>query len=211
MVEQLDSPLSIIQSRPFLTMALLVLLTIIRCRWGLTTLQVAMDSVYERKVQSLFFVLLLKFLSLIGTIFINLPSVMTVTVMTMTAVPRRMVVHRPQSIRINQRHHYRLLKKPITILNDVYLISRWCPTGHLYTTPIQHWMNLFRYHHHLRMAIPIGKNLIEPPSNILFTTTIAEPEVELTSTSIPGRDVENADASGWDSGYPQPLRFVPIA
>ena len=48
------------------------------------------------------------------------------------------------------------------------------------------------------------------PTNTLFTA-VAEPEVELTSTAIPGRDVENADASGWDSGYPQPLRFVPIA
>ena len=59
------------------------------------------------------------------------------------------------------------------------------------------------------MAIPIGKNLIEPPSNILFTTTIAEPEVELTSTAISGGDEENVSA--WNSGYPQLLRFVSIA
>jgi hypothetical protein len=40
-------------------------------------------------------------------------------------------------------------------------------------------------------------------------TAGAEPEVGLTSTAIPGRREENVNV--WDSGYPQPLRFVPIA
>ena len=47
------------------------------------------------------------------------------------------------------------------------------------------------------------------PVNALSFTAGAEPEVELTSTPIPGRREENV--SVWDSGYPQPLRFVPIA
>ena len=46
------------------------------------------------------------------------------------------------------------------------------------------------------------------PANTLFTA-VAEPEVEIASTAIPGRHEENV--SVWDSGYPQPLRFVPIA
>ena len=48
------------------------------------------------------------------------------------------------------------------------------------------------------------------PTNTLFTAG-AEPEGELTSTAIPGRDEGNVDDSVWDSGYPQPLRFVSIA
>ena len=36
----------------------------------------------------------------------------------------------------------------------------------------------------------------------------AEPEAESTSTTLPGRGEENVSA--WNSGYPQPLRFVPI-
>ena len=36
----------------------------------------------------------------------------------------------------------------------------------------------------------------------------AEPAVELTSAAMPGRHEENDSA--WNSGYPQPLRFVPI-
>ena len=47
-------------------------------------------------------------------------------------------------------------------------------------------------------------------TNTLFTA-VAEPEAELKSTAIPGRDEENVDDSVWDSGYPQPLRFVSIA
>jgi hypothetical protein len=37
---------------------------------------------------------------------------------------------------------------------------------------------------------------------------VAQPGVDLTSAAIPGRqgDVNN----DWDSGYPQPLKFVPI-
>ena len=46
------------------------------------------------------------------------------------------------------------------------------------------------------------------PANTVFTTA-AEPEVELMSTAIPGRHEKNV--SVWDSGYPQPLKFVPIA
>jgi len=46
------------------------------------------------------------------------------------------------------------------------------------------------------------------PANTLFTA-VAEPEVELTSAAIPGR--REGNVSVWDSGYPQPLRFVPIA
>ena len=45
------------------------------------------------------------------------------------------------------------------------------------------------------------------PANTLFTA-VAEPEVKPTSTAIPERHEENDNA--WDSGYPQPLRFVPI-
>ena len=37
---------------------------------------------------------------------------------------------------------------------------------------------------------------------------VAKPEVELTSIATPERSEENA--SVWNSGHPQPLRFVPI-
>ena len=40
-------------------------------------------------------------------------------------------------------------------------------------------------------------------------TAVAEPEVNLTSTAIPESHEEIINV--WDSGYPQPLRFVPIA
>ena len=45
--------------------------------------------------------------------------------------------------------------------------------------------------------------------NILSYTAEAEPEDGVTSTAVPGRDEEIV--SVWDSGYPQPLRFIPIA
>ena len=45
--------------------------------------------------------------------------------------------------------------------------------------------------------------------NILSYTAEAEPEDGVTSIGVPERDEEIV--SVWDSGYPQPLRFVPIA
>jgi len=44
------------------------------------------------------------------------------------------------------------------------------------------------------------------PVNTLFP--VPETEDELPSTAIPARHEENV--SVWDSGYPQPLRFIPI-
>ena len=41
----------------------------------------------------------------------------------MTGVPRHTVVYHPHSIRINQRHHYPVLKISITILKVVFLVS----------------------------------------------------------------------------------------
>ena len=50
----------------------------------------------------------------------------------------------------------------------------------------------------------------EKSPRILSFTAVAGPEVKLTSTAaIQGKYDENDDV--WDSGYPQPLRFVPIA
>ena len=46
-------------------------------------------------------------------------------------------------------------------------------------------------------------------SRVLAYTPGTDLGVELTSTAIPGRREENDSA--WDGGYPQPLRFVPIA
>jgi hypothetical protein len=53
-----------------------------------------------------------------------------------------------------------------------------------------------------------GKLIKSGRSQIPAKTGVAQPEVELTSTAIPGRHEENI--SDWDSGYLQPLRFVPI-
>ena len=50
----------------------------------------------------------------------------------------------------------------------------------------------------------LGRSLRIPTN-----TAGADLRVELTSTAIPGRREENDSA--WDNGYPQPLKFVPIA
>ena len=50
--------------------------------------------------------------------------------LVLTAVSRCIVV-RPHSIRINQRHHYCVLNKSITILKNISLVPRRFPTGHL--------------------------------------------------------------------------------
>jgi hypothetical protein len=46
-------------------------------------------------------------------------------------------------------------------------------------------------------------------TNEKSTNTLFAPAAEPTSTAIPGRHEENV--SNWGSGYPQPLRFIPIA
>jgi len=120
----IQSRLSFVQSRSFLEMALMILFTIIWYRC-LMALQVLMGSVYKI------------------TIFMDL----------MIAVPPRIAIHRPHSIRINQGHHCGLLHKSIMNLKDILLPSRWWPTGHLCTTAIHFWMKPLPYHHHyLRMG-----------------------------------------------------------
>jgi hypothetical protein len=52
-----------------------------------------------------------------------------------------------------------------------------------------------------------GKIIESGRSQIPAKTRVAQPD-ELTSTAIPGRRKENA--SNWDSGYSQPLKFVSV-
>jgi len=50
-----------------------------------------------------------------------------------------------------------------------------------------------------------------PGLGIPTNTAMAEPEVELTSTSIPGLGSREEIVSVHGSGYPQPVKFIPIA
>ena len=47
------------------------------------------------------------------------------------------------------------------------------------------------------------------PVITLSYTAVAKPEDGVTPTAVTERDEANVNV--WDSGYPQPLRFIPIA
>jgi hypothetical protein len=201
--------LSIIQSQLLLEMApmfLNFLLMIIRYRRHLTTIKVIMDSVYKSMAQSSFFLVFFFSNSFFNSNNLYGPPV-TLSYdggsSSYSGLPSTLYTNQSGSSSLrNSQVHHEPQSGPQRRISTLSMMTDRPPM--YYPNPI------------LDEPTPVSSSSSNgntneksgrAPRNPAYAG-VAQPGVELTSTAIPGRQ---DDVNDWDSGYPQPLKFVPIA